>query len=90
MAHIKRLREAREKFGEALLLETIKTIRQDRFAPMMTAFKEWVDASLPAVPPQSAMGKALEALEAQLPWSVKSTLRAHPTTGNTKRSCIES
>ena len=57
--HIKELREAQEKSGETLSLEIVKKLRQEKSAPLMTAFKEWVDALLPAVPPQSALGKAI-------------------------------
>jgi len=57
--HIKELREVREKSGETLPLEAVKKIRQERSTPLMAAFKEWVGALLPAVPPQSALGKAL-------------------------------
>jgi hypothetical protein len=32
-------------------------IRQERSAPLMAAFKEWVDKLLPGVPPASALGK---------------------------------
>jgi transposase len=57
--HIKELRESREKSGETLPLEIVQKLRQERSAPLMAAFKEWVGALLPAVPPQSALGKAL-------------------------------
>ena len=34
-------------------------IRKERSAPIMQAFKEWVDKLVPGVPPASALGKAL-------------------------------
>jgi transposase len=57
--HIKELREEREKSGTTLPLEAVLKIRQERSAPVMTAFKEWVEKLLPGVPPTSALGKAL-------------------------------
>src|SRR5215470_10319417 len=40
---IKELREEREKSGTTLPLETVLKIRQERSAPAMAAFKEWVE-----------------------------------------------
>jgi transposase len=57
--HIKALREERERAGGALSLEAVLKIRQERSAPIMAAFKDWVDKLLPGVPPTSALGKAL-------------------------------
>lgn len=52
-------REARERAaGEWSSAETLQ-IRQARSAPLMNAFKAWVDALSPAVPPKSSLGKAL-------------------------------
>jgi len=56
---IKELREERERAGSTLPLEAVLKIRQERSAPLMAAFKEWVDKLLPGVPPASALGKAL-------------------------------
>jgi transposase len=56
---IKQLREERERAGGTLPLETVLKMRQERSAPLMAAFKEWVDQLLPGVPPASALGKAL-------------------------------
>jgi transposase len=56
---IKELREERERAGGTLPLETVLKIRQDRSAPVMASFKDWVDQLLPGVPPASALGKAL-------------------------------
>ena len=55
--HIKELREEREKSGTTLPLETVLKMRQERSAPLMTAFKEWVEKLLPGVPRTSALGK---------------------------------
>ena len=41
--HIKELREEREKSGTTLPLETVLKIRQERSAPLMAAFKDWVE-----------------------------------------------
>jgi transposase len=56
---IKELREERERAGGTLPLEIVLKIRQERSAPLMAAFKDWVDQLLPGVPPASALGKAL-------------------------------
>jgi transposase len=57
--HIKELREEREKSGATLPLETVLKIRQERSAPLLASFKEWVDKLVLGVPPASALGKAL-------------------------------
>ena len=57
--YIKELREEREKAGETLPLETVLKTRKERSAPIMKAFKAWVDKLIPGVPPASALGKAL-------------------------------
>jgi transposase len=57
--HIKELREARERTGGTLELKAVLKIRQERSAPVMAAFKDWVEQLLPGVPPTSALGKAL-------------------------------
>jgi transposase len=69
--HIKELREEREKSGTALPLATVLKIRQERSAPVMTAFKEWVANLLPGVPPSSALGKALSYTTNQWPKLVR-------------------
>jgi transposase len=56
---IEQRREALESTGAAWdLAETLK-IRQERSKPIMLAFKQWVDALAPGVPPKSTLGKAL-------------------------------
>jgi transposase len=56
---IQEQREARERSGGNWTLAETHKIRQERSAPVMTAFKAWVDELAPAVPPKSALGKAL-------------------------------
>ncbi len=55
--HIKELREDREKSGTTLPLEIVLKIRQERSAPVMAAFKEWVEKLLPGVPPRVRSAK---------------------------------
>lgn len=74
--HIKALREQREQDGETLPLETVLKIRQEKSAPLMAAFKEWVDKILPGVPPNSALGNALSYTVGQ--WSKLSLFLTHP------------
>jgi transposase len=69
--HIKELRADREKSGTALPLETVLKIRQERSAPVMAAFKDWVEKLLPGVPPTSALGKALSYTMNQWPKLVR-------------------
>jgi transposase len=57
--HIKELRDEREKSGGTLSLDTVLKIRQERSAPLLASFKEWVDKLVLGVPPASALGKAL-------------------------------
>jgi transposase len=56
---IQEQREARESRGGTWTLAETHKIRQERSAPVMAAFKAWVDELAPAVPPKSALGKAL-------------------------------
>ena len=42
-------------------------IRQERSAPLLAAFKDWVDKLLPGVPPAGALGKALSYTVKQWP-----------------------
>ena len=69
--HIKQLREDRERTGTTLPLEAVKRIRQERSAPVMAAFKDWVETLLPGVPPASALGKALSYTVNQWPKLVR-------------------
>jgi len=45
-------REARERSGRTWDLSETQQIRQTRSAPIMAAFKAWVDELLPGVPPK--------------------------------------
>jgi len=69
--HIKELREERERAGLTLGLDTVLKIRQERSAPIMAAFKDWVDQLLPGVPSNSALGKALSYTVRQWPKLVR-------------------
>jgi transposase len=68
---IKALREVRTQLGETLPLERVLAIRQQKSAPLMTAFKGWVDQLLPGVAPKSALGKALSYTTSQWPKLVR-------------------
>jgi transposase len=73
---IQEQREAREHSGGVwTLAETLK-IRQEKSAPVMTAFKAWVDQLVPTVPPKSALGKALSYTVNQ--WDKLSRFLDHP------------
>lgn len=69
--HIKELREERERAGGTLPLEVVLKIRHERSAPILAAFKDWVDKLLPGVPPTSALGKALSYTTKQWPKLVR-------------------
>ena len=56
---IKELREERLRTGGTLELDEVLKLRRERSAPVLAAFKRWVEDLLPGVPPQSALGKAL-------------------------------
>ena len=61
------LREGAERDGVPAPLEQILALRQTQSAPLMAAFKEWVDARALEVPPKSALGKALSYTLGQWP-----------------------
>jgi transposase len=69
--HLKALREDRERAGGTLPLDMVLKIRQEKSAPLMAAFKDWVDKLLPGVPPKSALGKALSYTVNQWPKLVR-------------------
>src|SRR5262249_54875658 len=73
---IKELREAYEKRGDQLPLEPVLKLRQEKSAPIMEAFRRWVDELLPGVPPNSALGKALSYTVHQ--WEKLSRFLSHP------------
>jgi len=64
---IKELRESRERDGGVLTLEEVVQWRLERTAPILTAFKAWVDDLLLGTTPQSALGKALAYTARQWP-----------------------
>ena len=68
---IKELREQRERVGSTLDPDEILKLRQQKSAPVLAAFKRWVDELLPGVPPQSALGKALAYTTKQWPKLVR-------------------
>ena len=68
---IKELRKQRERDGLKLTAEEVLQLRQENSAPILTAFKQWVDDLLPGTPPQSALGKALAYTTNQWPKLVR-------------------
>ena len=56
---IETLRAQYEQRGETLPLSVAHTLRQNKSAPVVEKFKEWVDQLLPGTPPNSALGKVL-------------------------------
>jgi transposase len=56
---LKELRSDRERAGGTLTPEEVLQRRRERSAPILTAFKKWLDDLLPGTTPQSALGKAL-------------------------------
>ena len=56
---IEALRLQYEQRGEVLPLPATHALRQNKSAPFVEQFNEWVDQLLPGTPPNSALGKAL-------------------------------
>jgi transposase len=56
---LKELRSDRERVGGTLAPEEVLQRRREHSAPILTAFKQWLDELLPGTTPQSALGKAL-------------------------------
>jgi transposase len=73
---IKELGEKHESLGDTLPLHVVLKLRQEKSAPIMTAFKQWVDELLPGVPPKSALGKALAYTTSQ--WGKVCLFLTHP------------
>ena len=69
-------REARQRAGEQWSLEDTRKVRIERSAPLMSAFKAWVDELCPNVPPKSALGKALSYTQNQ--WTKLTRFLEHP------------
>ena len=59
--------DARQRAGGVWSPDETLKIRQFRSAPVMVAFKAWVDELLPGVPPKSTLGKALGYTASQWP-----------------------
>ena len=51
--------------------EEVLKLRREKSAPVLAAFKRWVEDLLPGVPPQSALGKALAYTVKQWPKLVR-------------------
>jgi len=64
---IKEERESRERDGGVLTPAEVVQWRHERSAPILTAFKAWVDDLLLGTTPQSALGKALAYTARQWP-----------------------
>lgn len=56
---ITKRREAREKSGGTWSLEETRALRQQHAAPLMQAFRTWLDAHALSAPPGGALGKAI-------------------------------
>jgi transposase/DNA-binding transcriptional regulator YdaS (Cro superfamily) len=68
---LKDLREERARTGGTLELDEILKLRREKSAPVLAAFRRWVEDLLPGVPPQSALGKALAYTTKQWPKLVR-------------------
>jgi transposase/uncharacterized coiled-coil protein SlyX len=60
-----------EKLAKELTPEERKAMRQGQAVPLLNEMRDWLDTSLPEVPPQSAVGKALNYLHGQWPKLVR-------------------
>lgn len=76
------LRKERERAGGTLSPEEILKRRRETSAPIMTAFRKWVDDLLPGTPPQSALGRALSYTVSQWPKLVLHLEHAVPAHNN--------
>jgi transposase len=56
-----------EKVASELTPDERYALRQEQAVPLLNEIREWLDKSLPEVPPQSAVGKALSYLHGQWP-----------------------
>jgi transposase len=56
---IEKQQAARQRAGGLWSLEQTRAIRQEKSAPIMAAFKGWLDELAPGVAPKSALGKAI-------------------------------
>lgn len=60
-----------ETQAKALAPEARFALRQEQAVPLLNEIRTWLDKSLPEVPPQSAVGKALNYLHGQWPKLVR-------------------
>lgn len=60
-----------EKLAKELTPEACFALRQEQAMPLLSEIRAWLDKSLPEVPPQSAVGKALSYLHGQWPKLVR-------------------
>jgi transposase len=72
LAFIQRLYRI-EKLARELTPEARFTLRQEQAVPVLEEIRVWLDSSLPEVPPQSAVGKAINYLHGQWPKLVRYT-----------------
>jgi transposase len=56
---ITKRRESREKSGGTWSVDETRELRQQNAAPLMSAFKNWLDSHALSVPPSGALGKAI-------------------------------
>jgi transposase len=75
---IEALRAEYTQRDQALPVSVVQTLRQSKSAPVVHAFKEWVDTLLPGTPPNSALGKALGYCTRQWPKMVLFLQHADP------------
>lgn len=73
---INKRREGRERSGGAWSLEETRALRQQHAAPVMVAFKAWLDTHTLTTPPKSALGKAIGYCQNQ--WSKLIRFLEHP------------
>ena len=60
-----------EKLARELTPDERYALRQAQAVPLLNEIREWLDKSIPEVPPQSAVGKALSYLHGQWPKLVR-------------------
>jgi hypothetical protein len=85
--------EEQEKSGFTLPQEIVLKMRQERSAPVMAAFSDWIDKLLPGVPPTSALGStrqaALKKHRLPFPGSLKHVLKKTGRQGASTKSFTE-
>jgi transposase len=73
---LKELRKEREAAGGVFSPGEVLEYRQKHEAPVMEAFKKWIDDLLPGVPPKSKLGEALGYVDGQ--WKKLTRFLEHP------------